>query len=209
MSHPDYFGVHKLFTVEDLFKAKVHYGHKVGTLDDRMKPYLYGERLGHCIFDLDLTAKYLRQALNVTAHIAFQDGIILFFNRNALTAHTVEKMAMECQEFSHTRYWRGGAFTNSTTQFKAVTRLPDLCVFFNTLNNILIQHTAVRDAAKMNIPAIGIVDSNCNPNLISYPVPGSDDSLATIEFYCKVFKNAVMLGKTKRKEVLEAMKNEN
>uniref|UniRef100_A0A087YU66 Small ribosomal subunit protein uS2m n=2 Tax=Anopheles darlingi TaxID=43151 RepID=A0A087YU66_ANODA len=200
LSHPDYFGVHKLFTVEDLFKARVHLGHKEGTLNDNMKGYLYGSRLGHCVIDLDKTAEHLRMALNIAAHIAFRDGIILFFNRNALNAHQVEKTAKECGEYAHTRYWRGGVFTNAKVQFGAVTRLPDLCIFFNTMNNVLDMHTAVRDAAKMNIPTIGIVDTNCNPNLITYPVPGNDDTPVAIELYCKLFKSAILLGKEKRKE---------
>ncbi|XP_055588686.1 28S ribosomal protein S2, mitochondrial [Uranotaenia lowii] len=199
LKHPDYFGVHRLFTVEDLFKAKVHLGHKDGTLHGNMKNYLYGSRLGHCVIDLDKTAEHLRLALNVTAHIAYRGGIILFFNRTAQNGHIVERTAMECGEYSHTRHWRGGVFTNANVQFGAVTRLPDLCIFLNTQNNILEMHTAVRDTAKMAIPTIGIVDTNCNPNLITYPVPGNDDTPSAIELYCKLFKEAILLGKRQKK----------
>lgn len=88
--------------------------------------------------------------------------------------------------------------------------LPDLCIFLNTLNTVLTQHTAVRDAAKMNIPSIGIVDSNCNPDLITYVVPGNDDSPASIDLYCKLFKEAILRGKEKRKQLLvEIEKEEN
>lgn len=191
--------MHKLFTVTDLFESRVHYGHKTGSLDERMLPYIYGQRLGHTIFDLDKTAEYLRQALNVTAHVAYRGGIILFFLRGAQNAHLVEKTALECGEYAHTKFWRGGIFTNANTQFRAVTRLPDLCIFINTLNNILLQHTAVRDAAKMSIATIGIVDSNCNPNMITYPVPGNDDTPVAIELYCRLFKEAILRGKEKRK----------
>ncbi|KAL1389270.1 hypothetical protein pipiens_012510 [Culex pipiens pipiens] len=200
LKHPDYFGVHRLFTVEDLFKANVHLGHKEGTLHDNMKGYLYGSRLGHCVIDLDKTAEYLRHALNVTAHIAYRGGIILFFNRTAQNGHIVEKTAMECGEYSHTRFWRGGVFTNANVQFGAVTRLPDLCIFLNTLSNVLTQHSAVKDCAKMAIPTVGVVDTNCNPNLITYPVPGNDDTPAAIALYCKLFKSAILLGKAKMKE---------
>lgn len=206
MAVPDYFNVYNLFTLKDLFNARVHYGHKEGSHDERMRSYFYGSRLGHIIFDLDKTTQHLREALNITAHVAFRDGVILFFHRNPQTAHMVESMATQCGEYAHTRFWRGGAFTNSKVQFGAVTRLPDLCIFFNTLNDVLLPHTAVRDAAKMNIPTIGIVDSNCNPNLITWPVPGNDDSPASIELYCKLFKEAIMRGKQKRKEVLDAIK---
>lgn len=200
LRHPDYFNVHNLFTVQDMFNSRVHLGHKEGSLDERMSGYLYGTRLGHCVFDLDKTAVHLRHALNFAAHVAYRDGVILFLNRGAQNAHLVEKTAIECGEFAHTRYWRGGILTNANVQFKAVTRLPDLCIFFNTLNNVMIQHIGVRDAAKMNIPTIGVVDTNCNPNLITYPVPGNDDSPSAVEFYCKVFRQAILRGKDKRKE---------
>lgn len=198
LQHPDYFHVHKLFTVKDLFDAKVHYGHKEGTLDDRMKPFLYGSRLGHLIFDLDQTAELLREALNFTAHVAYNNGIILFISRTPQTGHLVEKTAIECGEFAHTRRWRGGTFTNSTKEFGAVTRLPDLVIFMNTLNDVMMEHVAVSNAAKMCIPTAGIVDSNCNPNLITYPVPGNDDTTSAIELYCKLFKQAILLGKEAR-----------
>jgi small subunit ribosomal protein S2 len=83
--------------------------------------------------------------------------------------------------------------------FGAVTRLPDLCIFLNTLTTILTQHTAVRDCAKMCIPTVGIVDTNCNPNLVTYPVPGNDDTPCAVELYCKLFKEAIKRGKEYRK----------
>lgn len=202
LNNPDYFKVHNLFTVEDLFNARVHLGHKEGSLDNRMLPYIYGSRLGHIVFDLDKTAEYLRCALNITAHVAFRGGIILFFLRGAQNSHIVEKTALECGEYAHTRIWRGGIFTNANKQFDAVTRLPDLCIFLNTLNDVLLQHTGVRDSAKMGIVTIGIVDSNCNPNMITYPVPGNDDSPSAINLYCRLFKQAILRGKEKRKEHL-------
>lgn len=175
----------------------------VGSLNYDMKPYIYGQRLGHIIFDLDITAEHLRQALNFTAHIAYRGGVILFFNRNAQNAYDVEKIAMECGEYAHTKFWKGGIFTNSKHQFRTETRLPDLCIFFNTQNTVLREHTAIRDSAKMLIPTIGIVDSNCNPNLITYPVPGNDDTPCAIKLYGKLFKEAVLRGKTERQKTLE------
>ena len=69
----------------------------------------------------------------------------------------------------------------------------------STLDTVLAQHKAVPDAAKMLIPTIGIVDSNCEPNLITYPIPGNDDSLCAVAFYLKVFKEAILRGKNKRR----------
>lgn len=200
LMYPDYFNVHNLFTVTDLFNARIHYGHREGTLDNRMKPYIFGKRMGHIIFDLDKTAAHLRKALNFAAHIAYRDGLILFVARNPQCTNLVENTAKECGEFAHARQWRKGLFTNSVMQFQEVTRLPDLCIFLNTLNDVLLEHEGITEAAKMLIPTIGVVDSNCNPSLITYPVPGNDDSQASVEFYCNVFKQAILRGKQKAKE---------
>lgn len=62
------------------------------------------------------------------------------------------------------------------------------------------EHRAIIDAAKRNIPTVGIVDTDTDPNLISYPVPGNDDSLESQQLYLHLFKQAIMLGKKKRKE---------
>ena len=199
MKHPDYFQVHNLFTVKDLFDARVHFGHTEGSLDKQMLPFIFGSRLGHVIFDLDKTAIYLRSALNFAAHIAYKGGVILFLTRTPQHALLVENTAKECAEFAHTRFWRGGVFTNSIVQFGAVTRLPDLCIFLSSMNTVLLQHTAIRDSAKMMIPTIAILDSNCNPNLVTYPVPGNDDSLVSIQLYCRLFKAAILRAKAKRK----------
>ena len=203
LNHDDFFGVSKLFTRKDLFKQRVHLGHKEGLLDQRMKKYLIGMRREQCIIDLDQTVPLLRSALNFTAHIAYRNGIILFVSRSPQFAYGVEQMARDCGEYAHTRHWQRGCFTNAQIQMGPGTRLPDLLVFFNTLNDVLSQHQAVVDAAKMNIPTVGVVDSNCNPNLITYPVPGNDDTPSAVELYMRLFRGAVLLGKQKRKEQTE------
>ncbi|XP_003699364.1 mitochondrial ribosomal protein S2 isoform X2 [Megachile rotundata] len=208
LSHPDYFHVHDMFTVKDLFNARVHFGHKEGSLNDLMKPFIFGSRLGHLIIDLDKTAELLRDALNFTAHIAYRGGIILFIAKNPQISYIVEKTAKECNEYAHTRKWKLGTFTNSTAEFGTTTRLPDLCIFLTTMESVIQQHVAVAHAAKMAIPTVGIVDTNCNPNLITYPVPGNDDTPCTIEFYCKLFKEAIMRGKKRRNESLEINETE-
>lgn len=63
----------------------------------------------------------------------------------------------------------------------------------------------MRDAAKMNIPSIGIVDTNCNPDLVTYVVPGNDDSPASIDFYCRIFKEAILRGKAKRSQFMSEL----
>ncbi|GFS66463.1 28S ribosomal protein S2, mitochondrial [Trichonephila inaurata madagascariensis] len=202
LDYPDFFQVSNLFTVEDLFKARVHYGHTMGTLNEHMKQFILGSRLGTLIFDLDQTAVLLKEALNFTAHIAFRGGIILFVARYKQNSHLIEKTALECGEYSHTKDWRRGTFTDSN-RFGMMTRLPELTIFLNTLNSVFETHTGVLESNKLLIPSVGIVDTNCFPNYITYPVPGNDDSPQAIELYCKLFKEAILRGKAKRKEFIE------
>ncbi|XP_043090226.1 28S ribosomal protein S2, mitochondrial [Puntigrus tetrazona] len=201
LTQSDYFRLSELFTMKDLFEARVHLGHKKGCRHRLMEPYLFGSRLDLDIIDLEQTAEHLLQALNFTAHVAYRGGIILFINRRRQFAHLIESTARDCGEYAHTRYWKGGLLTNAPVHFNPSVRLPDLIVFFSTLNNVFQQHVAIRDAAKMNIPTVGIVDSNCNPSLLTYPVPGNDDTPVAMETYCRLFKMTVNRAKEKRRQM--------
>ncbi|XP_008300205.1 small ribosomal subunit protein uS2m [Stegastes partitus] len=207
LQKPDFFRVSELFSLNDLFDARVHLGHKKGCRHRLMEPYLYGCRLGHDIIDLDQTVEHLQQALNFTAHVAYRGGVILFISRRRQFGHLVERTAKYCGEYAHTRYWQGGLLTNANIQYDAGVRLPDLIIFLSTLNNVFQQHVAIRDAAKMNIPTVGVVDSNCNPSLVTYPVPGNDDTPAAMELYCRLFKMTINRAKDKRRhmEILQGM----
>lgn len=134
LKFPDYFGVRKLFRIKDLFDARIHYGHTNGTLDPNMKPYIFGSRLGHLIFDLDKTAEMLQDALNFTAHIAYRGGIILFVSHCPQHTLTVENAAKQAGEYAHAREWDFHIFTNSEKVYNGVTRLPDLVILLSTLN---------------------------------------------------------------------------
>ncbi|XP_072310637.1 small ribosomal subunit protein uS2m [Eucyclogobius newberryi] len=201
LDKPDFFRVSELFTLKDLFDARVHLGHKKGCRHRLMEPYLYGSRLEQDIINLDQTMEHLQQALNFTAHIAYRSGIILFVSRRRQFVHLVEKTAKECGEYAHTRYWQGGLLTNAPVQYGSGVRLPDLMIFFSTLNNVFQTHVGIRDAAKMNIPTIGVVDSNCNPSLITYPIPGNDDTPVAMEMYCRLFKMTINRAKDKRRQM--------
>lgn len=202
--HKDYFGVKNMVKIKDLFEARVHLGHKEGTLDDRMRPFIFGSRLGHLVFDLQQTAEMLRDALNFTSHVVYRGGLVLFMANYHQHCHLIETTAQECKEFAHTRRWKGGTFTDSTNQFGTTIRLPDVIIMLNTLNDIMHEHPAVQESARMNIPVVAICDTNSNPNLITYPVPGNDDSAASLEYYCNLFKNVILKAKEEREKHLAA-----
>ncbi|XP_068105250.1 small ribosomal subunit protein uS2m [Hyperolius riggenbachi] len=201
LKHPDFFNVKELFSVQTLFDARVHLGHKRGCRHRLMEPYIFGHRLDQDIIDLDQTAEHLQRMLNFVAHVAYRRGVILFVSRRPQFTHLVEKLAKDCGEYAHTRFWQGGLLTNAPIQYGSGVRLPDLIIFLNTLNTVFEQHVAVRDAAKMNIPTAAIVDTNCNPSIISYPVPGNDDSPASMELYCHLLRSVVTRAKDKRKQM--------
>jgi len=196
----DFFGVRNLVTLEDLFHSRVHLGHKVKVRDPHMLPFLFGTRLGVDIIDLEQTLLHLGDALNFLAHIAYRGGIVLFMSRHMQTIPLVERTALDCGEFALCSVWKRGIFTNSTITFGAVTRLPDTVIFTSTLNNVFETNDAVIETAKLNIPSIGIVDSSCDPRLITHPIPGNDDTPCAIELYCRLFKEAIVRGKAKAKE---------
>lgn len=115
----------------------------------------------------------------------------------------MEKAALECEEYSHCRDFHQQALLKSDAYFKIPVRLPDLYIIFKTMCNNFEQHDAIRSAAKLLTPTIAIVDSNCDPRLVTYPVPGNDDTPCSINFYANLFKKAILLGKEKRKELIK------
>ena len=200
LKHKDYFGVHHLVNMKELFDARIHFGHKSGTRDPHMLPYIYGTRLGVDIIDLEQSVELFRDALNITAHIAYRKGVILFISRHLQSLPLIERLAMDVGEYSHCRDWKRGTFTNADMMFGNITRLPDLCIFLSTHDNVFQQHKAVVESSKLNIMTTGVVDTSCDPRLIVYPVPGNDDSLTSIQLYCKLYGEAVRLGKLRRQE---------
>lgn len=175
--------------MEDLVKARIHLGHKEGMLNQHMRPYIFGKRLGVMVIDLEQTAKALTLALNVTTEIARRKGIILFVHHSRQLGHLVEETARECGEYAYCRRWIDEVFTDSARTFGTVTRLPDLVILLSQ------PHRITTVAAKMLIPTIGICDTNVDPTLITYPIPGNDDSPESIELYCRLFKTAILNGK--------------
>lgn len=198
LSNKDFFGVRKLCTPQLLFEHKVHYGHKASSLDPGMKQFVYGFRSNQVIFDLDIANYHMQEALNIAAHIALRDGIILFVARLPHCANLIESTAKECGEFAHTRTWRMGTLTDIKSVQRMECRLPDLLILPSTLSEFGKEHPAVHEAAKLNIPTIAIVDSNCCPDMITYPVPGNDDTSLSIQLYCDLFKEAIARGKKER-----------
>ncbi|CAP22735.1 Protein CBR-MRPS-2 [Caenorhabditis briggsae] len=201
LQHEDLFNFEKLVHVDEMFKARLHYGHKIGTVNNNMKWALYGERLGVCVFDLDITKQYLVRALNFVAHVAMRGGMILFVTSNRDTMFDVEKAAEEVGQYSHVRKWQSGTLTNTRQLLGASVRLPDAVFFLSTLTSLGENHPAIIEAAKMTIPTIGVVDSNSDPAYLTYLIPANDDTPQSTEYLLRMFKEAIRKGQDERKRL--------
>jgi len=200
LHHEDYFNVKELVTLQDLFNARVYFGHNSGLQHASMTPFIFGTRQGVDIIDLEQTLPLLHHALNVCAHIVYRGGMVLFLSRNMQILPWVERMAKEVGEYSHCRIWRKGTFTDAENVFGTLPIYPELCVFFNTLDTVFDLHRGVIESSKLLIPTIGIVDTNCDITHVTYPIPGNDDSPASQHLYIELFRKTVLRAKEKRKE---------
>jgi len=104
------------------------------------------------------------------------------------------------------RKWHEGTLLNIPGQQLGDVRLPDCVVFLTTTSEMREQHVGVKECAKLNIPTVGVVDSNCNPNQISYPVPGNDDSSTSVRLFANLFKEAILRGKRERQRRFDQYK---
>ena len=199
LAFPDFFNVKEMTNLRELLKSRVHLGHKTGMWNPLMKHYIHGCRDGIHIIDLDVTLEHLRLALNVAGHIAYRNGIILFVNERSQFERLVQQTARDCGEYVVTQRWRGGTLTNSF-MLLGTLRLPDLAIFLS----VPPSKTAIKEVAMCNIPSIGIVDTDCNPNLITYPIPGNDDTPSAMKLYCRLFCDIIKRAKAKRKEADKA-----
>ncbi|KAL3121589.1 hypothetical protein niasHT_008718 [Heterodera trifolii] len=173
-------------TVGRMFDARVHLGHKVGTLNDNMKWALtswhlrlrLGKSLGH----------YLLKALEFVRSVAFLGGRFLFVSTNKSSMLMVETMADELGQYAHTRHWQPVSFTNTKSVFGGPIRLPDTVILLNTLTSAMEAHPALVDSAKMCIPT--------SPTTCATQFPGNDDSVEIRQ----LFHGNVLQKQSKRAE---------
>lgn len=147
-------------------------------------PYAYGTRAGITIIDLDHTVPMLRRAANVTRAIAAEGGTIIFIGTRPDIRGAVKKASerMGSQSYYVGEKWLPGTLTNRLHHHgkKAIQEnriIPDLLVILNPLANM----PAIREAAIEHIPTIGIIDSNVDPRIVMYAIPGNDESTRTAE----------------------------
>eukprot|EP00051_Salpingoeca_urceolata_P031041 m.10202 g.10202 ORF g.10202 m.10202 type:complete len:324 (-) comp3716_c0_seq1:131-1102(-) len=182
-------------SLHDLFLARVHLGHEAGTWNPKMQPYIMGKREGTHIINLDHTLPMLRRALAVTTAVAEKGGVILFAGTRKKFSNKVRDAALGCGEYFVHRKWMGGTLTNCM-QTLGANRLPDLVI----LTSLPVNQVALKEAFDCDVPTIALVDTDCDPSMVTYPVPANDDTPESVHLLLDLFSQAVLDGKTKTKK---------
>ncbi|MCL2214564.1 MAG: 30S ribosomal protein S2 [Treponema sp.] len=218
-------------TMKNLLESGVHFGHQVKRWDPRMKKYIFAERNGIHIIDLQKTIQSIKDAYEAVRKTVAAGKTVLFVGTKKQAQQAVQKEAERCGMFYINNRWLGGMLTNFVTIKKSLLRLKKLekmevdGTFENLtkkeisglgkeriklqknlggikemkeLPGILFiidtrkEAIAVAEAQRQGIPIIAVVDTNCNPEGINYPIPGNDDAIRAITLFTQIIANAVI-----------------
>ena len=230
--------------MKDLLESGVHFGHQTRGWNPKMARYIFAERNGIYIIDLQKTLRMLHEAYNFIQNVAMEGGSILFVGTKKQSQESIETEAKRAQMFYVNHRWLGGMLTNYQTISNSITRLKKLekdkeeGVFDQLpkkealrldkektkLNSVLAgikdmgrlpsaviitdtrkEAIAVQEAKKLSIPIVAIVDTNCDPDPIDYPIPGNDDAIRSIKLVCTVLADAVTEGRATALEGTEEL----
>ncbi len=220
-------------TMKELLEAGVHFGHQTKRWNPRMKEYIFGERNGIYIIDLQKTLKMFKEASKFVQDITAAGKTVLFVGTKRQAQDAIAEEAKRCGMFYVNQRWLGGLLTNWVTVQKSVkrlkeldematdgryellpkkeviklererkhleanlagiknmTRLPDV-VFVIDSNK---EQIAVREARKLGIPVVAVVDTNCDPTEVDYVIPGNDDALRAIRLFTSKISDSAAEG---------------
>jgi len=220
-------------SMKELLEAGVHFGHQTKRWNPKMKEYIFGERNGIYIVDLQKTLKLFKDAMRFVAEQASQGKTVLFVGTKRQAQEAVAEEATRCAMFYVNQRWLGGLLTNFSTVQRSIRRLKDLeamvaeghegrakkeigrlererkhltqnlagikemgnlpdVVFVIDSNKEAI---AVKEARKLGIPVVAVVDTNCDPDMVDWVIPGNDDALRAIRLFTNKVSEAVIEGR--------------
>jgi small subunit ribosomal protein S2 len=228
-----------VISMKALLESGVHFGHRTNKWNPHMRPYIFTERNGIHIIDLQQTVKSFNSAYTVLRDCVSEGGTILFVGTKRQAQETVREEAIRCGMPYVTERWLGGMLTNWVTIFQRITelerlekmrdtgeferltkkegllleraikrldirlsgvrnlkRLPDM-LFIVDVNR---EETAVHEANLTGIPIVALVDTNCDPGGVDYVIPSNDDAIRAIKLLVAKIADAVIEGKSMRKD---------
>ncbi len=218
-------------TMKNLLESGVHFGHQTRRWDPRMKKYIFAQRNGIHIIDLQKTIVAIKDAYDVVRKTVLDGKSVLFVGTKKQAQASIKREAERCEMFYVNNRWLGGMLTNFSTIKKSLLRLKKIEKMevdgtfeqltkkevarlvkekgrleknlggiknMNDLPGVMFvidtrkEAIAVAEARRMGIPIIAVVDTNCNPEGIDYPIPGNDDAIRAINLFTQVIANAVI-----------------
>ncbi|MBI5627782.1 MAG: 30S ribosomal protein S2 [Candidatus Rokubacteria bacterium] len=221
-------------TMKELLEAGVHFGHQTKRWNPKMQKYIFGERNGIYIIDLQKTLKKFREAYAFMRDLAAGGGTVLFVGTKKQAQEAVLEEATRCGMFYVNHRWLGGTLTNFATIRKSIARLKKLDEMKETgdyerlpkkevlglererekLEKTLAgiknmerlpsavfiidpkkETIAVEEAKRLAVPIVAIVDTNCDPTGIDYPVPGNDDAIRAVRLITARMADALNEGR--------------
>jgi len=222
-----------MVTIKDLLEAGVHFGHQTNRWNPKMRPYIFGEKNGIYIIDLQQSAQLFHRAYNFVRDTVAAGETVLFVGTKRQAVNIVEEEATRCNMFYVTQRWLGGMLTNFQTIRKSIAQLKKFdaaqtdgtydrlkkkeillmekergklekyfcgikqmenlpgCVF---VLDTRIQHITVKEANRLGIPVVAIVDTNCDPEGIDFPIPGNDDAIRSLKLFTAQIAEACIEG---------------
>ncbi|TQS75532.1 30S ribosomal protein S2 [Ornithinibacillus gellani] len=234
-----------VISMKQLLEAGVHFGHQTRRWNPKMKKYIFTERNGIYIIDLQKTVKKVDEAYNYVKEIAANGGTILFVGTKKQAQDSVRDEATRSGMFYVNQRWLGGTLTNFQTIRKRINRLKDiermeedgtfevlpkkevvelmkekdrLVKFLGGIKEMKKlpdalfvidprkERIAIAEAHKLNIPIIGIVDTNCDPDEIDYVIPANDDAIRAVKLLTSKMADAIL--EVKQGEELEEVEAE-
>ncbi len=235
-------------TMKNLLESGVHFGHQTKRWDPRMKKYIFAERNGIHIIDLQKTIVAIKDAYEAVRKTVLAGKSVLFVGTKKQAQQTVEREAKRCGMFHVNNRWLGGMLTNFSTIKKSLLRLKKLekMEVDGTFENLTKKEIArlmkertkleknlggikemkelpgivfiidtrkesiaVTEARKVNVPIVAVVDTNCNPEGITFPIPGNDDAIRAINLFAQIIANAVIEAENEvGLEVVETLQEE-
>ncbi len=218
-------------TMKNLLESGVHFGHQVKRWDPRMKKYIFAERNGIHIIDLQKTIAAIKDSYEAVRKTVAAGKTVLFVGTKKQAQQAIQKEAERCGMYYVNNRWLGGMLTNFSTIKKSLMRLKKIEKMevdgtvekltkkeasallkekskleknlggikeMKELPGIIFvidthkEQIAVAEARRMGIPIIAVVDTNCNPEGITYPIPGNDDAIRAISLFTSIIANAVI-----------------
>jgi small subunit ribosomal protein S2 len=216
-------------TMKSLLESGVHFGHQTKRWDPKMSRFIFSERNGIHIIDLQKTIVEIKKAYEAIRKVVLSNRPVLFVGTKKQARTSIKREAEKCNQFFVNNRWLGGMLTNFSTIKKSINRLKKIEKMeidgtfesipkkeklrllhekekleknlggiknMNSLPGIIFiidskkEAIAVAEAKKLNIPIVAIVDTNCNPDLIDFPIPGNDDAIRAINLFCSIISNA-------------------